>query len=484
MRRLAFIFMIFFLAGISLPAQENVIPQDAYKALDDHLEEYFKTLEAEPLDVKIEECDFILEHTSDSLLKQHAAIKIYDHYLNSPVMGDEAIPIHLTDKWFAPGKVHFQTETELVNAQVYADFNRQSLLGCQAQPLRLFTMDSTAFDVKFDRLTVLYFYDTDCPKCRAESILLKPLLEKENYPVNFYAVYTGVNKESWQKWIREKLTLNAPNTKIVNLWDPEVDSDYQMKYGILSTPKMFLINSSGKIVGRGMDCSALEQLLDIYLKMEDYEYGGEETRALMDELFKDYGDTLKASDILDVAELLKSSTLDKGDTLFYKHLEGDLLYYLSNHKGEEYSKGSLDFVNEYILSRPDIWRTSDDTLKVVGLAEMMQGLLSRTPVGSTLPKDIPIPGWNRFRRKGGYLIFHESGCSVCAAELSALDSLQRNIPKRKRSKVLEVETDKLFDEHPAAMNFILDTFDLSSLPYIMKIGPGGEVQRKYVTFLK
>lgn len=481
MRRLSGIFIFIFLA-FAASAQE--IDSTTLRTLDAKIDEYLSTLESEPLDVKEEECDFMIESTSDSLLRQYVAIRLYDHYLNSPVMGDEAVSIHLTDSWFTPGKVSFKSDIELVNAQIYADFNRQSLLGCQAPELEMFTVDSTLMKVSFSRYSVLYFYDTDCSRCRVESVFLKPLLSRKNWPVDFYAIYTGVNKASWMQWIGEKLDFDAPQTRLINLWDPEIVSDYQMKYGVLSTPRMFLVNPEGRIVGRGMDHNALEQLLDIYLSSEDYEYGSQETVALFDELFRQYADTLKASDVLSVASLIESRTLSKGDTLFYKHLEGDLLYYLSNHKGEEWNAGALDFVNEYVLSRPHIWRSSDDTLKVLDLAVMMKGLLSRTPIGSKIPKDLPIPGWNRFRKKGGWLVFHDSGCEVCKAELAALDSLQENLPKRSRSKIFEVETDLLFDAHPEVMDLILDTFDLSSLPYIMKIGRDGLVERKYVTFLR
>jgi thiol-disulfide isomerase/thioredoxin len=488
MKKLVSIFIILISAAATCFSQSNSAVQNldstVLKALDAKINEYVAALEPEPLDVKQQECDFMIENTSDSLLRQYVAIKLYDHYLNSPVMGDEAVSIHILDTWFAPGKVSMQSDIELMNAQIYADFNRQSLLGCQAPELTLFDTDSTAKKVVFTRYTVLYFYDTECSKCKMESVFLKPLLDRKNYPIDFYAVYTGVNKDSWLRWIGEKLNISAPETKIINLWDPEVSSDYQMKYGVLSTPQMFLVNPSGKIVGRGLDHSALEQLLDIYLASQDYEYGGEDTKALYDELFKSYGDTLEADDVMHTAELVKSKTLDKGDTLFYKHLEGDLLYYLSNHKGEEYNAGALRFIDEYILGRSDVWRTADDSLKVIGLADMMHGLLSRTPIGSKLPKDMPIDGWRKFLRKGGYLVFHTAGCEVCRNELKALDSLQASLPKGRRLKVLEVNTTELFDSKPESMTPILDTFDLSSMPYIMKIGRGGVVQRKYITFLK
>ncbi len=161
------------------------------------------------------------------------------------------------------------------------------------------------------------------------------------------------------------MNINAPRTRIFNLWDPEIASDYQMKYGVLQTPRMFLIDKEGIIIGRGLDSDALERLLDIVLPgFVDYEYGSAASAALMDELFASYDDTDRSPSlpkrpaptrILSMAKALESSTLAKSDTLSFKHLEGDLLYWLTSRRDELSKEGALPFINEYILSRPGIW---------------------------------------------------------------------------------------------------------------------------------
>ena len=116
-------------------------------ALDERLEEYFRTLEPERIEVKNEECDLLISSAKDSLLRRHIALKIYDHYLESPVMGDEAVAIHITDKWFAPGLIDMGGDEVLLNAKVYADFNRQSLLGMPAPSVVMETPDGEKVEV-------------------------------------------------------------------------------------------------------------------------------------------------------------------------------------------------------------------------------------------------------------------------------------------------------------------------------------------------
>lgn len=536
MKRFAGIFISFFILWL-LPSLRcaGQIDSTRLAALDERLEEYFRTLEPERIEVKNKECDLLIDSASDSLLRRHIALKIYDHYLESPVMGDEAVAIHLTDTWFATGLIDMGGDEVLLNAKVYADFNRQSLLGMQAPLAEMETPEGQTIEIggHASRYRVLFFYDTECSKCKLETILLRSKLNAKNWPIDVYAVYIGVDPDAWKEWRDSKFNVRATRTKVVHLWDPEVASDYQMKYGVIQTPRMFLIDRSGTIIGRGMDTRALEQLLDIVLSSADYEYGGPASISLMDKLFATYGETPdslsqvhadlsqnssdrslslpkrrhgrldrslslpkrpSAENVLDVAKTLEFRTLSKGDTTFFKHLEGDLLYWLTSQRKEALKEGIIPFINEYILSRPEIWNTPDDTMKVVGLARMMKDLLSRTPVGSDLPKakdftSIPprydanisslrgwTKKWNRLRRKGGFIVFHTEGCPVCKAELSAADSLGL--------RTLDVNVDEIMVTNPALAKSLLDTFDLSSMPLILQVSRNGIILRRYLSFIQ
>lgn len=588
MSRLAVIVISLFLwLPLSLPCAGQ-IDSTRLKNLDKRLERYFQILEPQDVGVKIEECDLLIDSAKDSVLRQHIALKAYEHYLGSALMGDESVAVHITDTWFASGLVSMGGEEVLLNAKLFADFNRRSLLG---EPAPSFTMesfegDSVTFGGPADRYRVLLFYDTDCAKCKLVTTLLRPLLDSRNWPVDLYAVYTGSDKTSWRRWLSDRMNINAPRTRTFNLWDPEVESDYQMKYGVLQTPRMFLIDKDGIIIGRGLDCDALGRLLDVVLPgFADYEYGSAASAALMDTLFASYdesasdslshggsdssrkhpdrspslskrhhrepgwiGKTLQPPErpyytrILLMAKALEDRTLSNGDTISFKRLEGDLLYWLTSRRDELSKEGTLPFINEYILSRPGIWNTPGDTLKVVGLARMMKDLLSRTPVGSKLPSANDLifgissaasqpyalaqpdrlqeqddannrnqasdcsleqagtnakahsdhtllqprddtdfrslrgwtKKWNRLRRKGGYIVFHTEGCPVCKAELSASDSIGL--------KILDVNVDEIMLSNPGLAKTLLDTFDLSSMPFIIEIGRHGVILRRYVSF--
>ena len=74
--------------SIGLDAQQLDSAKTA--ALEERLTEYFELLKYESIDVQKAEADFMIEAAADSAVRQAVALRIYDHYLGSPVMGAEA----------------------------------------------------------------------------------------------------------------------------------------------------------------------------------------------------------------------------------------------------------------------------------------------------------------------------------------------------------------------------------------------------------
>ena len=480
MKRLLTVLLAVFFT-FSLQAQE-----DRFEALGAKLEEYFTALAGDPVPVQNAECDFLIESCQDSLTRQFVALKIYDHYLNSKIMGDDGVAVHVADTWLIPGKVAMHSELDLLNAKVFAEFNRQAQLGAEAPALMVMDQEGETVSVPGKgEYTVLYFYDTSCSTCRIESPRLRDFLKDTDFPLQTVAFYTGDDEEEWARY--QATSLNVPG--ITHVWDPEMDSDYQRKYGVLQTPRMFLIGPDGTVVGRGLDTPALRMLTEKLSGKESYVYGTREGTALYERVFASYGDDLKPEDVLDVAAYVAERTYGEGDAESFKHMEGDLLYWLSSQTGEIYKEGTRLFIDKYILGVSEVWNKDEDAAQVVSMALMMQELLARTPVGSTVP-DLQVHGTLLrkpclFRkgskdgvfslRKADYLVFYTKGCGRCEETLAAARALADN-----KAKVLLVNMDNLFEQYPDESRQLLDTFDLSGLPYVLQLGPDGVVQHKYL----
>ena len=142
MKRFTVVLIFAFLLSITFSLEAQQLDSSVRAALDERLTEYFKALETEGTEVQKEECDFLISTAKDSLVRQYVALRIYDHYLSSPVMGSEAVALHVFDKWFMPGHVSMGGDIEMLNARIFADFNRQSMIGERAPELAMETIDS------------------------------------------------------------------------------------------------------------------------------------------------------------------------------------------------------------------------------------------------------------------------------------------------------------------------------------------------------
>ena len=120
-------------------------------ALEERLTEYFELLKYESIDVQKAEADFMIEAAADSAVRQAVALRIYDHYLGSPVMGAEAVAIHIYDKWFQTGKISIGNDMDLLSARFFAEFNRQSLIGEKAPELIMETLQGDTLRLFTDR---------------------------------------------------------------------------------------------------------------------------------------------------------------------------------------------------------------------------------------------------------------------------------------------------------------------------------------------
>lgn len=470
------------LTGLSLAAQEP------YPELGAKLEEYFTALAGERVDVQNAECDYLIEECQDSLVRQYVTLKIYDHYLNSRIMGDDAVAVHIADKWLLSGKVPMNSSMDLMNAQIFAEFNRNSLIGNAAPVLSLLTPTGEKQRMPArDGYSVLYFYDTSCSTCKLETPRLKELVASNSFPVHWFAIYTGDDAAAWEQF-------RATFPGVEHLWDPEVDSDWQRQYGVLQTPKLFLVGPTGLILGRGLDTPALKILLDKEFDKEEYVYGEPSRMARYDQLFAAYGDSLEVSDVLDVAAYMAARTFGEGDLNSFKQIFGDLLYYISSKRTPVFRDAAIPFVEKYI-ELPDVWNTELDQAQVVSLGNILKDLAGRTPVGSLVP-DLEVHG--TLRRKGclfrkaskegvfalrelkgrpGYVVFYTGGCSSCQETLSAVDDL---VKAKSRARVLLVDMDAVMTDHPEEATVLLDSFDLSALPFIIELDKAGVMQGRYL----
>lgn len=484
---------------LALPAPVSAGRADTLAILDGKVERYLDAIAEQPLRFKVEEADFLIGQCASGPVRDRVARKVYTYYMDSPVMGDEAVAIHLTDKWFSPGEVSFGSQLDLMNARLFADFNRRSLIGMAAPPLELTDLYGQTVDVLSQgkgRLRVLYFYDTECATCRAVSPALTRLLSSRSDPLEWIAVYTGDDADAWKRYRREKLALEDGPVRIRHYWDPLQNSDYALAYGVLQTPALFLLGPDGTILGRRLDPAALAVLLDE--ENASLDYGSEEARRLYEQLLPP-GQT-RLQDVVQLGGSLLERT--EGQSRQRRQLIGDLLYYLSAQKGRACKDGAAWVADSLVLAEPDRWR-ADDSLKVLGLAAFVHEMTARAAVGTPVP-DVTATGTLRggcrdrqgtFRlrrlHRRAFVLFVTQGCEDCKAQQEAVDrrialSRTQGLTKTQRKalkgvRYLVVNMDSLWSERPQEAEALLDAFDLTTLPLVLELDRRGLILDRYLS---
>ncbi len=483
----------------SVSASEMMSPDSlALASVGKKLVEYVGAIEPLDLEAQKEECDFLISSCRDTVTRQYVASWLYRHYQSSHLMGVEAVALHIADSWFFSGKVSAVSDADLMDMRIWAEFNRQSMVGESAPELELFTPEGKEMLVfggkTSPRYSVIYFYDTGCSNCLVQSVMLKTYLDSVKYPIDIYAVYTGADSLAWREYREKRLSTTSASARIFNLWDPDISSDFQRKYGVLSTPQMVLVDKENRIVGRKLDVTALRTIMSEVYSSDDYEYGADSTsRRMIENIFKSLGDDFTISEAEGLVDKIAARAV--GNVTAYKETMGDILYYLLSVPDGKYREVAKYLADKYILSRSDVWDTSSDTLKIVGYARTMSDLISRAEPGK-LVSDVSVVGimakggvpssvlsWRddnnsaakkwKLRRlhKDVYVMFFSENCSSCSAEVDAADAIMKS---DKKSRFLFVRASATMSED------VLDAFDLSVLPFCVHIDKKGIVSERYV----
>ena len=154
-----------------------------------------------PADSVILEIDRLIEAAPDSL-KADVAGRAFNIYSESPVMGHDAVAVHIADDYFLNGRLEWSDPETYPMLYAYAAFNRRTLIGMDSPD---FLMENLAGGMKSLRADaghykLLFFYDTQCSTCHRYSEEIARMAR--NYSggrLSIFAVNTGNDRAMCEK---------------------------------------------------------------------------------------------------------------------------------------------------------------------------------------------------------------------------------------------------------------------------------------------
>lgn len=470
MRPLAAALLLLLVLAAGCGTRARVPAADAGTAVAERLEERLAALAAEPAAVQKDSIAGILESFgTDTLMRDSAAVRMYDFYISSPVMGAEEMAVYLYDEWFSKGKASMHDKDLEQQARIFAAFNRNSLIGMKAPQISLQGIWGGTCSIPDDcsgRLAVLYFYDEGCPVCSVESALLGSFVQRySGDSLEIAAIYTGQDEQAWEAYRTSRLPSSSGPVTVTHLWDPGMTSSFPMLYGVLSTPKMFLLDKDGTILGRNLGTRALEQLLGSL----DPQISPQEMHTLVDVLAARIPDP-RCNDICAMADEFVSSLSDAPERV-RRQMTAALLRDLMARE-EFIFKCAADYMAEkYVINSPD----PDMDPVLISQARLHRMLFAKAPLGGQAA-DFPLPDMKGtlYGTAPAYTVLYvySSSCERCAVESPAVRELEGQYPSV-RFILIDCDT---YD----AGAYLADNYDISVLPALLLIGPDRRVYAKYL----
>lgn len=283
------------------------------------------------------------------------AYYIYRYYRESKIMGYDEIAVYVADAYFIKGGYTLPDTDAVMEMKLFAQTNRLSLIGMRAPGLTLEDPAGNKVELANGNqdYTVLYFYDDECASCIRTTPALMQYLIRNTEGLNFtvYMIYTQDDRERWMNYLQKAVhPFKVPdNVNIVHLWDPEMTSDFVTKYGIISTPKMFLLNRQGIIVGRDLTPAALSQVVDVQESILT------PTEMIFERIFTPIANTADTTLVTKEIDTFFEDSKDNPE--FFHELFYTLYQYLKTSASYTLQQGAAYLANKYIAGMPELWET-------------------------------------------------------------------------------------------------------------------------------
>jgi len=194
---------------------------------------------------------------------EYIVMTLTNKFATSEIMGMDGVFVALAEKYYLSGQAWWADKKLLDKLQERVTALKPNLIGNQCPNLSLPDMMGairTLNDVKA-KITVLYFWDSNCSHCKKVTPEVKKLYDKyKSKGFEVYAVYTQGNQPEVVEYISKN------GLTWINVWDPAQKSNFRNLFDIYSTPVIYVLDSNKKIIAKRISEESLGKMLEQELK--------------------------------------------------------------------------------------------------------------------------------------------------------------------------------------------------------------------------
>ena len=239
------------------------------------LEKYYKELVVPQPDSIKKEVDYMLLYSrSNTEMFKFLLVHFVQKYINPEYMGQDAVFVHLFEKYINTGQAEFFT-------QQYKDFMFKraysmmaNLIGQPAANLEMVdTLDRPAalYNIKSE-FTVVCFWDPNCSHCKETVPKVDSIFKArwKNEGVSVYGVMVDGGKEAWIKFINDNKLSGWTHVYQLPSQQKEEEAagkpNYRQLYDVYQTPILYLLDKDKHIIAKKLTYMQLNEVIDLKLK--------------------------------------------------------------------------------------------------------------------------------------------------------------------------------------------------------------------------
>jgi thiol-disulfide isomerase/thioredoxin len=248
---------------------------------EDKIMNYLTKVIPQVPDSLIPAIDFLIETSrADSSLFRYMLITLFNYYGKSNIMGMDAVQVHIAEKYYLPEswwsdakflaelKDRIEKTKPLLIGNVAPEIELMSVpvdhfrAAVTDTALRKYPHVGTRFTLSQikSKYLVLVFWEADCGHCQVVVPELYKIYQKSLQPlgVTILAVNTLFGEDGKAKWV------NFVNDHAlygwINAWNP-YSYDFKLKYDVVSTPQIFILDENKKIVAKRIGPEQVEEIV-------------------------------------------------------------------------------------------------------------------------------------------------------------------------------------------------------------------------------
>jgi thiol-disulfide isomerase/thioredoxin len=231
---------------------------------DAKLNEYFSKWIYQIPDTINAEADKILKAAKNSKeLFRYTLRTLTANALQSKIMGMDEVFVYLVEHYYMKGDAYWLSQKDLDWYEDRARKMSPTVMGNTAPELLMqdiFTLTDKPLSELKAKYTLVVVWSYDCPTCKKEVPKLDSVYNAvlKNKGVKIYSIASGGDLDKVQQFVKDNKIEDWTNVADINN-----NTNFKEKYDAYSTPKIYLLDENKKIIGKGLDHTNINTVIEI-----------------------------------------------------------------------------------------------------------------------------------------------------------------------------------------------------------------------------